>query len=116
LLLTTRYMEEAQRLCDEIMVMDGGEIVAQGSPASLIRDHVEAHVVEVNGEDSSLRSLIEGISGVRVESVDETLYCYTENPDELLRALEANPLATSLRRPSNLEDVFLHLTGRDLRE
>jgi lipooligosaccharide transport system ATP-binding protein len=116
LLLTTHYMEEAQRLCDEIMVMDGGEIVAQGSPASLIRDHVEAHVVEVNGEDSSLRSLIEGITGVRVESVDETLYCYTENPDELLRALEANPLATSLRRPSNLEDVFLHLTGRDLRE
>ncbi|MFT5393704.1 MAG: lipooligosaccharide transport system ATP-binding protein [Gammaproteobacteria bacterium] len=116
LLLTTHYMEEAQRLCDEIIVMDGGRIVAQGSPASLIREHVEAHVVEVNGEDPSLRSLVEGITGVRVESIDETLYCYTANPDPLLRALEANPLATSLRRPSNLEDVFLHLTGRDLRE
>ncbi len=116
LLLTTHYMEEAQRLCDRVVIMDHGRILDAGTPAALIARHIEAQVVEVSGEGvegwlaRSGRALTR-----RVELVGETAFCYAENEAALLNDLRQTHLQF-LHRPANLEDVFLKLTGRDLRD
>lgn len=115
LLLTTHYMEEAERLCDELIVMDNGSIVAQGSPKELIQAYVEPHVIEVHGATAGLNAQIEAV-GARIEVVDETLYCYTDDAEALRLALRDIPDVNTMTRVANLEDVFLRLTGRDLRE
>ncbi len=114
LILTTHYMEEAERLCDELVIMDHGEIVTRGTPRELIRGQVEPDVVEIRGFETS--RLPELPAGVRTEVVGETLYCYTRESAALVERLEAEPHISYLHRPANLEDVFLKLTGRELRE
>jgi lipooligosaccharide transport system ATP-binding protein len=116
LLLTTHYMEEAERLCDELVIMDRGTILAQGSPAALIRKHVEAEVLEVRGDDTRARALLGGAAGGRLEVVGDTCYFYTSDARAVVTQLETAPEFTFLHRPANLEDVFLTLTGRDLRD
>jgi lipooligosaccharide transport system ATP-binding protein len=116
LLLTTHYMEEAERLCDELVIMDRGTILAQGSPAALIRKHVEAEVLEVRGDDARARALLGGATGGRLEVVGDTCYFYTSDARAVVARLESAPEFTFLHRPANLEDVFLTLTGRDLRD
>jgi lipooligosaccharide transport system ATP-binding protein len=116
LLLTTHYMEEAERLCDELVIMDSGRIIARGSPRALIRGHVEPDVIEIHECPPPLQAHIAAAGGARLENVDETLYCYTQEVSGLLELLEQSPEVTYLHRPANLEDVFLKLTGRELRD
>jgi len=116
LLLTTHYMDEAERLCDQLVVIDRGRIVTQGSPQGLIREHVEPHVIELQGEGVAILPVLDGIPGVRLLSVGETHYCYAPELTPVLARLEASPELRYTHRAANLEDVFLKLTGHDLRE
>jgi len=118
ILLTTHFMDEAERLCDRLLVLDHGCKIAEGKPRDLIAAHLEPEVVEVFGQgatalaqEASLRALAE-----RVEVSGETVFFYTRNSRALLDALQAWPQQRTLHRPSNLEDLFLKLTGRQIRE
>ncbi|MDR9435535.1 MAG: ATP-binding cassette domain-containing protein [Thiohalophilus sp.] len=113
LILTSHYMEEAERLCDELVIMDHGEILDQGTPAELIRRHVEPEVIEIRGMLSDSRE-IEQLC--RVEHIGRSHYCYTHNPRPLLDHLQHQHELVFLHRPAGLEDVFLNLTGRALRD
>ncbi len=117
IVITTHFMEEAERLCDRLAIMDQGKIIATGTPRALIELHIEPQVVEVFGEGVEEwaaaygRTLCE-----RFERAGETLFCYTRDHDALLRQLSCQCALRYLSRPANLEDVFLKLTGRDLRD
>jgi lipooligosaccharide transport system ATP-binding protein len=116
LILTTQYMEEAERLCDHIAIIDHGRIIAEGSPRELIREYSEPDVIEVQGAPAALEQRLAALDGHRVERIGETLYCHTRAVHSVLTLLEPLPDITYLHRPANLEDVFLKLTGRELRE
>ena len=116
LLLTTHFMEEAERLCDDIVIMDHGVILSQGHPKQLIKAHVEPEVVEIHGEQDALPGILTEKDIYRVEIVGETIYYFTDSPEEIIRRVEHKPDVHYLHRPANLEDVFLRLTGRELRE
>ncbi len=118
ILLTTHFMDEAERLCSRLLVLDHGRKIAEGRPRELIAQHLEPDVVEVFGvgavalaEDAALRTL-----AARVEVSGETVFFYTQNAQPLLHALGAHPHLRTLHRPANLEDLFLKLTGRQIRE
>jgi lipooligosaccharide transport system ATP-binding protein len=116
LVLTTHFMEEAERLCTRLAIMDRGRIVVQGSPRALIAEHIESQVVEVHGaglEDWIARS--RGLAA-RIERAGETAFCYAASVEPVIAALRGQRELTYLHRPANLEDVFLKLTGRDLRD
>ncbi|HEX6979101.1 MAG TPA: ATP-binding cassette domain-containing protein [Alphaproteobacteria bacterium] len=110
LLLTTHYMDEAQRLCDRIIIIDGGRVLDEGTPQDLIGRHVRGHVFEVT------KPLPPGFDddGLEREDIGDAVLYYAIDPAELRRRLPAE--ATYLHRTANLEDVFLRLTGRSLRE
>ena len=116
IVLTTHFMEEAERLCGRVAIMDRGRIIVEGSPRALIREHVAAQVVEVHGP--GLEAWAERARGLapRVERVGETVFCYVQEADALIAGLRTEPELAYLLRPANLEDVFLKLTGRDLRD
>ncbi len=117
LILTTHYMDEAQRLCDRLAIMDHGRILDMGSPAELIDRHIEPHVIEVYGPGLSEWSAeCAQQLAARTERVGETLFCYTGDEKPLIATLLGRGGLRYLHRPGNLEDVFLKLTGRDLRE
>ena len=116
LLLTTHYMEEAERLCDDLVIMDEGKILNQGNPKSLIGHLVESDVIEVHGNIEQTEKLLSPVDDIRIEIVDETVYCFTNDPVTIIKQLENSSSLTWLHRPANLEDVFLRLTGRELRE
>jgi lipooligosaccharide transport system ATP-binding protein len=117
LVLTTHYMDEAERLCDRMAIMDHGRILVVGSPRQLIRDLVEPHVLEVNGTD--VGAWVERVARTqaqRIEHVGETAFCYCSDDRALLASAPDHPQLQFLSRRANLEDVFLKLTGRDLRD
>jgi lipooligosaccharide transport system ATP-binding protein len=117
ILLTSHFMEEAERLCTRLVVMDRGRFIAEGSPRELIAAHIEPQVVEVHGD--GLESWSEGDArglAARVERAGDTAFCYVRDPAPLLAHLERQPGLRYLHRPANLEDVFLKLTGRELRD
>ena len=116
LLLTTHFMEEAERLCDDIVIMDHGVILSQGHPKQLIKKHVEPEVVEIHGEMDALPGILTETDLYRAEIVGETIYYFTDSPGEIIRRVEDKPDVRYWHRPANLEDVFLRLTGRELRE
>lgn len=117
ILLTTHFMEEAERLCDVITIIDRGRVIAVGSPRDLIATHIEPDVVEIYGEEALPWGKAEGARYAdRVEEAGETLFCYAREPAGLLDALKSKTELRYLHRPANLEDVFLKLTGRDLRD
>ena len=116
LILTTHYMEEAERLCDELVIMDHGRILDCGSPAELIQRHVEPELVEVRGDAGESFVQLARTQGCRLERMGTSLYCYTSEPAPLLAKLQAAHGVTFLHRPAGLEDVFLRLTGRELRD
>ncbi|HYW93877.1 MAG TPA: ATP-binding cassette domain-containing protein [Gammaproteobacteria bacterium] len=116
LILTTHYMEEAERLCDRLAIFDGGRIVALGSPESLIRRHIEPHVLELRGEAAHRFADAAAALPVRREWAGETLFLYYGDERPVLDALYRHAGLRYLNRPANLEDVFLRLTGRDLRD
>ncbi len=121
MVLTTHYMDEAELLCDRLVIMDGARIVALGSPAELIARHSTREVVELRfvSEENRTRALarLEG-SEHRVEALSQRILVYTDDGDaavEFLSGDETQPSQVLVRR-STLEDVFLHLTGRTLVE
>jgi len=117
LILTTHYMEEAERLCDRLVIMDNGRILVSGRPQELVRAHVEPQVLEVYGPGVE-RWLEERGRGLcnRTEQVGETVFCYASDEGMLLEDLRKRPELNFLHRPANLEDVFVKLTGRELRD
>lgn len=116
LLLTTHYMEEAERLCDELVIMDRGVILAQGSPRALVERHVEPEVIEMRGAAGRGEPLVSDLPDCRTEVVGDTVYCYTHDAHAVLARVDGAGALTFLHRPANLEDVFLKLTGRELKE
>jgi lipooligosaccharide transport system ATP-binding protein len=117
ILLTSHFMEEAERLCTRLVVMDHGRFIAEGSPRELIASQIEPHVVEVHGDglDAWCESEARGLSA-RVERAGDTAFCYVREAAPLLAHLERQAGLRYLHRPANLEDVFLKLTGRELRD
>ncbi len=117
ILLTTHFMDEAERLCDRLLVVDHGRKIAEGKPRDLIAEHLEPDVVEVFGGDP--QALANGdlrLLAQRIEVSGDTVFFYTQTASSLLQALAAYPGVRSLHRPANLEDLFLKLTGRQIRE
>lgn len=118
LVLTTHYMDEAEQLCDRLVVMDKGQIMAEGSPAELIKKYSSKEVLEVrfgsNGNAAAAKKLKD--FGDRIEVLPDRILIYTENGEKVLEQITKNGLdpITSLVRRSSLEDVFLRLTGRTL--
>jgi lipooligosaccharide transport system ATP-binding protein len=117
ILLTTHFMDEAERLCDRLAVIDHGRLIAEGAPHDLIAEHIESQVIEVYGEQAPAWSAQAGeLLAERIETSGETVFCYTNDAQPILQSLA---LATGLRyvhRPANLEDLFLKLTGREMRD
>ncbi len=122
LVITTHYMDEAEQLCDRLVVMDKGDIVAEGSPLALIRDHSTREVAEVRfgvaAEGESHHRLADRMQdlGVRIEVLPDRILIYTDDGDEAIAKVHERglqPVATLVRR-ATLEDVFLRLTGRTL--
>jgi len=115
--LTTHFMDEAERLCHRLAIMDHGRIMASGTPRELVAAHIEPQVVEVFGDGAESWAGEHGTALCeRCEQTGETVFCYTHKADPLLHDLEQRPELRYLHRPANLEDVFLRLTGRDLRD
>ncbi len=121
LLLTTHYMEEAERLCDRLVIMDEGRIVADGRPSELVRHHVGREVLELRlDEGCDPERLVASLDG-RIQGHDlseRTLMLYADDAEAVLAGLDhdAFPTESALVRRATLEDVFLRLTGRSLRE
>ena len=116
LLLTTHYMDEAERLCDDLVVMDHGRVIMRGAPRALIASEIEPHVLEIRGETADIAPLLDRLPGTRLTSTGDTHYAYTSDLAPLRERLERAPRLTWTHRPANLEDVFLKLTGHELRE
>jgi lipooligosaccharide transport system ATP-binding protein len=117
ILLTTHFMDEAERLCNRLLVLDHGQKMTEGTPRDLIANNLEPDVVEVYGQgalalaESPLKAL-----AARTEVSGETVFFYTQDAKALLAALADYPQLRTLHRPANLEDLFLKLTGRQIRE
>ncbi|WP_435104942.1 AAA family ATPase [Arhodomonas sp. AD133] len=118
LLLTTHYMEEAERLADRAAIIDGGHIIACDTPRALIARHIEPHVVELRGASGRAwreREHDHDSNGLRTEAVGETVLVYASSGETLLTRVDHDIGGDYLYRPANLEDVFLRLTGRQVR-
>jgi lipooligosaccharide transport system ATP-binding protein len=118
LVLTTHYMDEAEQLCDRLVVMDGGKIVAEGSPRELIERYATREVVELRFAEAGLDSYLGKLEGIgeRLELLPDRILLYAADGDLAVAAVADRALRPSsvLVRRSSLEDVFLHLTGRTL--
>ena len=117
ILLTTHFMDEAERLCNRLLLLDHGKKIAEGTPRDLISQHLEPDVVEVYGQDALAlvnSPLVE--LAQRTETSGETVFFYTADATPLLHALNTYPGLRTLHRPANLEDLFLKMTGRQIRE
>lgn len=120
LLMSTHYLDEAERLCDTLLIMDHGSIIAQGSPRALIREHLPPQVLEVRlnpANDAAFERLAERAGGELIRSGGRASL-FTADGTALLEELGRNGFdqENAFLRPSNLEDLFLKLTGRSLRE
>ncbi len=117
ILLTTHFMDEAERLCERLLVLDHGRRLDEDSPQALVGRHVEPRVVEVYGARVDDAQALAQPHAERIERSGDTLFAYAHDPKALLAALQ--PLADGVRilhRSANLEDVFVKLTGRQLRD
>jgi lipooligosaccharide transport system ATP-binding protein len=117
LLLTTHFMDEAERLCHRLAIMDNGRLISEGSPRELIQRNIEAEVVEVYGEPAAQWASEHAAHyAARFEVSGETAFCYVNGAQALIAHLRSQSGLRYLHRPANLEDVFLKLTGREMRE
>jgi lipooligosaccharide transport system ATP-binding protein len=121
LLLTTHYMEEAERLCDRLVIMDEGRIVADGRPPDLVRHHVGREVLELRLDEGCDPERLVGSLDGRIQGhdlSDHTLMLYADDAEAVLAGIDHDsfPTESALVRRATLEDVFLRLTGRSLRE
>jgi lipooligosaccharide transport system ATP-binding protein len=118
LVLTTHYMDEAEQLCDRLVVMDRGAIAAEGSPRALIEQYVDREVVELRIEADAQDGIVDRLEGVgsRVEPLQDRILIRTSDGDATLSAVHDRGIVpeSMLVRRSSLEDVFLTLTGRSL--
>jgi lipooligosaccharide transport system ATP-binding protein len=118
LVLTTHYMDEAEQLCDRLVVMDGGRIVAEGSPRALIEQYSTREVVELRFPGDDQAAYADKLAGLgeRVEVLPDRILLYVADGDGAVAEVNRRALAPAsvLVRRSSLEDVFLHLTGRTL--
>lgn len=117
ILLTTHFMDEAERLCGRLGVIDHGAMAAEGAPRELIARHLEPFVVEIYGRGlhewlAQHRAELPG----RIEISGETAFCHLEDAQPVVQRLREYPELRYLQRPANLEDLFLRLTGRGMRE
>ena len=116
LILTTHFMDEAERLCDRLAVIDHGHLVTEGAPRELIATHIEPQVVEVFGEDVAHWARARNTLGERLEVAGDTAFFYCRDTAPLLAALADEPALRYIHRAASLEDVFIKLTGRELRD
>ena len=118
ILLTTHFMEEAERLCSRVAILDHGRAIASDTPRALIDAQIEPQVIEVSGEGVSEWFRATGGSALaeRVELIGDTAFAYCRDAQPLLDSIDARPSLRYLLRRANLEDVFLKLTGRELRD
>ena len=115
--LTTHFMDEAERLAHRLAIMDRGRIIATGAPRELIARHIEPQVVEVYGDGAEAWAREFGQANCeRCERTGETVFCYAHDADALVHDLEGRGDLRYVHRHANLEDVFLKLTGRELRD
>ncbi len=117
IILTTHYMDEAERLCGRIILMDHGRILADRPPQELVRDRIEPHVLEVYGAGMADWQKANPLVGaIRCEQVGETCFYYGADLSGLVNSLDGWLNLRYSYRPANLEDVFLKMTGRELRD
>jgi lipooligosaccharide transport system ATP-binding protein len=117
ILLTTHFMDEAERLATRLAVIDHGTLIASDTPRALIAAHVEPEVIEIYGDDAKAWADAHGRRlSTRMETAGETAFCYAADPQPLLAALGQAHGVRYLHRPANLEDLFIKLTGRELRD
>jgi lipooligosaccharide transport system ATP-binding protein len=117
ILLTTHFMDEAERLATRLAVIDHGTMIASDTPRALIAAHVEPEVIEVYGDEAKSWAESHGRRiAERLELAGETAFCYAHDPQPLLDDLTHRDGLRYLHRPANLEDLFIKLTGRDLRD
>ena len=117
ILLTTHFMDEAERLCDRLKIIDHGRTLAEGTPRELIARHIEPEVVEVYGEGAG--GWYESRAGAlcdRAELHGETAFCYVRDAARAVQELRDTPNLRFMHRRANLEDLFLKLTGREMRD
>ncbi len=117
LILTTHFMDEAERLCHRVGIMDRGELIALDTPRALIASRIEPQVVEVYGD--GVREWADDVGrrlADRMEIAGETAFCYCTDATALIDSTAQRPDLKALRRVANLEDVFIKLTGRDIRD
>ena len=115
LLITTHYMDEAQKLCDEIVIMDQSRRVDEGSPEELIRKHLPPFVLELRADRALAGEILGRFPEVSHQESGQNLYIYGGSTSDFDRMLAAWPQADHIIRPASLEDVFLKLTGREIR-
>ena len=116
ILLTTHYMDEASRVCDRLMIIDHGLILEEGKPEELIRKHVGRDIIEISEPTSELRSYIRS-NNLKHEDLGHRVVIYCEDKGELYQKIAKDFCRDGcIMRMATLEDVFLKLTGRDLRE
>ena len=116
LILTTHFMDEAERLCDRLAILDQGRLITEGAPRELIAKHIEPQVVEIFGDDAATWARSRNTLGERLEIAGETAFFYCHDTSPLLAALAGEPSLRYLHRTASLEDVFIKLTGRELRD
>lgn len=117
MILNTHYMEEAQQICDRLLILDKGKILKSGNPLELVRKEVGREVVEIR-DHGDIDAILKKISGLSFKSeiVGDTFYLYCEDSQEIMNRLSECHECAVLRRPATVEDLFLRLTGRGLQE
>jgi lipooligosaccharide transport system ATP-binding protein len=117
IILTTHYMDEAQILCDRILIVDRGKIIEEGNPKELIKKHVGQEVLEVDYDEKLVQTLKQAFPTAHIERLGDRIQIFSDQPHGIFEAfLKEHPLQNVAIRNANLEDVFLKLTGRGLRE
>ncbi|TAM50251.1 MAG: nodulation factor ABC transporter ATP-binding protein NodI [Paraburkholderia sp.] len=116
ILLTTHFMEEAERLCDRLCIIEEGRKIAEGAPSELVANEIGCDVIEVYGAAPvALRDELAPLA-MRTEISGDTLFCYVRDPEPIHARLAGRAGLRYLHRPANLEDVFLRLTGREMQD
>lgn len=116
IILTTHYMDEAEQLCDRLLLMDQGKIITQGTPDHLIKTHIGHEAIELIDPDQTLIEALPTIVGNngKIENIEDKVYIYTDTGDSIIAELSKYKPKGLLKRPANLEDVFLKLSGQAL--
>jgi lipooligosaccharide transport system ATP-binding protein len=117
IILTTHYMDEAEVLCDRILIVERGKIIEEGTPVELVKKHIGEDVLELDYDEKLLTTLKEAFPDARFERLGDRMQIFTDKPHGVFEGfLKEHPMQNVTLRKANIEDVFLKLTGRGLRE